>query len=424
MEQGTLEHAKMLDRQDELFRFRSKYHFPQHDGEDCLYFCGNSLGLQPKSTREALLAELDHWSSYGVEGHFTGDNAWMYYHKLLTPASARLVGAKDSEVVIMNTLSTNLHLLMVSFYRPTKERFKIIMEEQAFPSDQYAVESQAKFHGFDPEEAIIEVKARPGEDYIRTEDIESTIKEHADSAALVFFSGVNYYTGQFFELERITKCAHEVGAIAGFDLAHAAGNVVLKLHEWNVDFAAWCSYKYLNSGPGGPSGVFVHEKHGTDRTLPRFAGWWGHDEESRFRMEKGFIPMQGAQGWQLSNAQVLSFAALKSSIALFDEAGMDTLRAKSLKLTTYMEALIDGIEGGDFFKIITPREQYLRGAQLSMLTKDKIGKALFDYLSANGVICDWREPNVIRLAAVPMYNSFEDVWRFVDLVKRWISENS
>jgi kynureninase len=424
MEHGTLEHARMLDQQDELSVYRSKYHFPKHNDKDCLYFCGNSLGLQPKSTRDALLAELDHWSTYGVEGHFTGDNAWMYYHKLLTPASAKLVGAKESEVVIMNTLSTNLHLLMVSFYRPTKQRFKIIMEEQAFPSDQYAVESQVKFHGFDPEDAIIEVKARPGEDYIRTEDIEATIKEHADSTALVFFSGVNYYTGQFFEMKRITECAHEAGAVAGFDLAHAAGNVVMKLHEWNVDFAAWCSYKYMNSGPGGPSGVFVHEKHGANPDLPRFAGWWGHDEESRFKMEKGFIPMKGAQGWQLSNAQVLSFAALKSSIEIFDEIGIERLRAKSLKLTSYMESLIDQIEGGDFFKIITPRVESLRGAQLSMLTKDKVGKALFDFLSEHGVICDWREPNVIRLAAVPMYNSFEDVWQFVDLVKRWIRENS
>jgi kynureninase len=320
-------------------------------------------------------------------------------------------------------LSTNLHLLMVSFYRPTNTRFKIIMEEQAFPSDQYAVESQVKFHGFDPEDAIIEVKARPGEDYIRTEDIEETIKAHSDSVALVFFSGVNYYTGQFFEMERITACAHDAGAIAGFDLAHAAGNVVMNLHDWNVDFAAWCSYKYLNSGPGGPSGVFVHEKHGQDKTLPRFAGWWGHDEKSRFKMEKGFIPMEGAQGWQLSNAQVLSFAALKSSIEIFEEAGIEALRAKSLQLTSYMESLINGIEGGDLFKIITPSIAEQRGAQLSMLTQDGIGKELFDFLSANGVICDWREPNVIRLAAVPMYNSFEDVWNFVDLVKRWIKRN-
>jgi kynureninase len=423
MEYGTLEHAKMLDQQDELSIYRSRYHFPKHKGEDCLYFCGNSLGLQPKSTKAALMAELDHWAAHGVEGHFTGDNAWMYYHKLLTPPSARLVGAKESEVVVMNTLSTNLHLLMVSFYRPTNTRFKIIMEEQAFPSDQYAVESQVKFHGFDPEDAIIEVKARPGEDYIRTEDIEETIKAHSDSVALVFFSGVNYYTGQFFEMERITACAHDAGAIAGFDLAHAAGNVVMNLHDWNVDFAAWCSYKYLNSGPGGPSGVFVHEKHGQDKTLPRFAGWWGHDEKSRFKMEKGFIPMEGAQGWQLSNAQVLSFAALKSSIEIFEEAGIEALRAKSLQLTSYMESLINGIEGGDLFKIITPSIAEQRGAQLSMLTQDGIGKELFDFLSANGVICDWREPNVIRLAAVPMYNSFEDVWNFVDLVKRWIKRN-
>ena len=423
MEKGTLEYARKMDQQDPLSSFRSQYYFPQHEGSDCLYFCGNSLGLQPKATKEAIIAELDHWSAYGVEGHFTGDNAWMYYHKLLTPASARLVGAKESEVVIMNTLSTNLHLLMVSFYRPTKERFKIIMEAHAFPSDQYAVESQAKFHGFDPSEAIIEVAPREGEDYIRTEDIEQAIAEHGDQTALVFFSGVNYYTGQLFEMEKITKAAHAKGAIAGFDLAHAAGNVELKLHDWGVDFAAWCSYKYLNSGPGGPSGVYIHERHGDNPELPRFAGWWGHDEESRFKMEKGFIPMKGAQGWQLSNAQVLSFAALKSSLELFDKAGMSALRAKSLSLTSYMEELIDGIEGGDMFKVITPSDTKLRGAQLSMLTREGVGKELFDYLSANGVICDWREPNVIRLAAVPMYNSYEDVWRFVDLIKTWLSEN-
>ena len=424
MDKLSLAYAQQMDKEDPIASYRSRYFFPQHNGTDCLYFCGNSLGLQPRSTKEAIVNELDHWAKHGVEGHFTGDNAWMYYHKLLTPACARLVGAKESEVVVMNTLSTNLHLLMVSFYRPTATRFKIIMEDQAFPSDQYAVESQVRFHGFDPADAIIEVKPRAGESYIRTADIEQIIRAEGDSIALVFFSGVNYYNGQFFEMKRITDVAHEVGAVAGFDLAHTAGNLPLQLHDWGVDFAAWCSYKYLNAGPGGPSGVFVHEKHGNNPDLPRFAGWWGHDEESRFKMEKGFIPMKGAQGWQLSNAQVLSFAAMKASLDIFDEVGMDALRSKSLKLSGYMIDLIDSIEGGSFFRLITPREDTIRGAQLSMLTKDGVGKKLFDYLTENGVICDWREPNVIRLAPVPMYNSFEDAWHFVDLVKKWLVENA
>ncbi|MEK7255287.1 MAG: kynureninase, partial [Bacteroidota bacterium] len=362
--------------------------------------------------------------------HFRGEMPWMHYHKFLLPQTARLVGAKESEVVVMNTLTTNLHLLMVSFYRPTKERFKIIMEGGAFPSDQYAVETQVRWHGFDPAEAIVEVTPRAvhspsgaggGEETLRTEDIISTIEKHGNQAALVLFGGVNYYTGQFYDLPALTQAAHRVGAFAGFDLAHTAGNLPLRLHDWDVDFACWCSYKYLNSGPGGPSGIFVHERHGNNPDLPRFGGWWGHDENSRFLMKKGFKPMPGAAGWQLSNAQIFSFAAHKVSLDIFDEVGMDALREKSLKLTGYLEFLIENLNemaGGRRFNIITPTDPVQRGCQLSILTGSE-GKALFNYLTENGVVADWREPNVVRVAPVPLYNSFEDVWQLANLLRHF-----
>jgi len=307
--EASLAFAKRMDEQDALRQYREQFYFPQHNGQDCLYFCGNSLGLQPKSVQTYLERELEQWRIYGVEGHFRGKHPWMHYHKFLQQQMAHVVGAKESEVVVMNTLTVNLHLLMVSFYRPTQERFKIIMEAGAFPSDQYAVESQVKWHGFDPAEAIVEVAPRAGEETLCTEDIVATIETHGEQTALVMFGGVNYYTGQFFDLAAITEAGHRVGARVGFDLAHAAGNVRLQLHDWNADFATWCSYKYMNAGPGGPSGVFIHERHGDNLDLPRFAGWWGHDEERRFLMEKGFVPMRGAEGWQLSNAQIFSFAA-------------------------------------------------------------------------------------------------------------------
>ncbi len=404
--------AEALDQEDPLASYRNEFHFPQHAGNPVTYFCGNSLGLQPKKTREYILKELDHWEKEGVEGHFRGDHPWMYYHKFLSAQNARLVGAKESEVVVMNTLTTNLHLLMVSFYRPSKSRYKIIMEGGAFPSDQYGMESQVKFHGFEPEDAIIEAHPREGEHYLRTEDIIALIKKHGDEVALVMFGGVNYYTGQFFDLESITKVGHEVGAQVGFDLAHAAGNVVLELHEWNVDFAVWCSYKYLNAGPGGPSGAFVHERHGNNPELPRFAGWWGHNEEERFKMEKGFIPMQGAEGWQLSNAQIFSFAAYRASLELHDKVGMKALRKKADQLTAYLEFVVEAANRpGLDLNIITPKDKKNRGSQLSILTGAN-GKALFDHLASRGFICDWREPNVIRLAPVPLYNSYQDVWKF------------
>lgn len=417
-----------MDAQDPLQSFRNQFYFPQHEGKDAIYFCGNSLGLQPKSTQQYIQRELEQWRTYGVEGHFRGEHPWFHYHKYLQPQTAHVVGAKEQEVVVMNTLTVNLHLLMVTFYRPTKERFKIIMEAGAFPSDQYAIESQVKWHGFVPAEAIVEVAPRLGEDNLRTEDILATIAQHGDETALVLFGGVNYYTGQFFDLKAITQAGHRAGAYVGFDLAHAAGNVPLQLHDWEVDFASWCSYKYLNGGPGGPSGVFIHEKHGNDRDLPRFAGWWGYDEQQRFLMKKGFIPMSGAEGWQLSNASILSFAAHRASLDLFAAATMPALRAKSEKLTGYLEFLLQQlIREGYSLQLITPKNEAERGCQLSLLTDAK-GKQLFDYLSNNGVICDWREANlptgqagVIRLAPTPLYNRFEEVWILANLLRSYSS---
>lgn len=416
--QNTLLYARSQDQADPLRHFRERYYFPQHEGKDIIYFCGNSLGLQPKGVEDALMRELKQWREHAVEGHFRGEMPWMYYHRFLADQSAQIVGAKPEEVVVMNTLTANLHFMMVSFYRPTRERYKIIMEAGAFPSDQYAVESQARYHGFDPEDAIVELAPREGEHTLRTEDIVAAIERHGASTALVLFGGVNYYTGQFFDLPAIVEAGHKAGAYVGFDLAHAAGNVPLRLHDWGADFAAWCSYKYLNAGPGGPGGVFVHERHGNNPGLPRFAGWWGHDEERRFLMEKGFQPMRGAAGWQLSNAQVLSFAAHKAGLDLFAEAGMSALREKSLRLTAYLEFIIDEINRKEArFQIITPRDPAQRGTQLSLLTGPD-GRQLFDRLTQSGVIADWREPNVIRLAPVPMYVGFEDVWRFGEIVER------
>ncbi len=417
--QTTLAFARQLDTADPVRPYRRQFYFPKKNGKNVLYFCGNSLGLQPKGAQTALERELKQWRDYGVEGHTEGEMPWMYYHKFLQPQTARIVGAKESEVVVMNTLTTNLHLLMVSFYRPTAKRFKIIMEAQAFPSDSYAIESQVRFHGFRPEEAIVEVSPKNGEDILSLEDILTAIKKHGDELALVLFGGVNYYTGQFFDLEKIADAAHKAGSLAGFDLAHAAGNLPLRLHDWNVDFACWCSYKYLNSGPGGPSGVFVHERNGNNPDLPRFSGWWGHDEKRRFLMEKRFVPMEGAAGWQLSNAQIFSMAIHKTGLDMFDEVGMDALRRKSIKMTGYLEFLIERLnEPVRRFKIITPKDPNQRGCQLSILT-DNNGKALFDFLTENGVIADWREPNVIRVAPIPFYNSFEDCWRLADLLKRF-----
>jgi kynureninase len=371
--------------------------------------------------KAALMQVCSDWQKYGVEGHFKGDTPWMHYHHFFKDSVSRLVGATKEEVVVMNTLTVNLHLMMVSFYSPVGGRFKIIMEAGAFPSDQYAVESQVRFHGYDPTEAIVEVKPRAGSDILEVEDILEAIRREGSSVALVLFSGVNYYTGQYYPIDEITRAAHGVGALAGFDLAHAAGNLPLRLHDWGVDFAVWCTYKYINSGPGGPGGVFVHDRHAMNPVLPRFAGWWGHDEGERFQMKAGFKPMRGADGWQLSNAQVFSMAVHRASLKLFDKAGMDALRAKSLMLTGYMVFILDGIQeaGGDF-RIITPREAAYRGCQVSVLTGSD-GRRLHRHLTDGGVLCDWREPNVIRMAPVPMYNTFEDIWRLGRLWRQWLS---
>lgn len=401
-------YAEEADKADVLAAFRNEFYIPQTDGTPWIYLCGNSLGLQPKRARIAIDQELNDWANLGVEGHFAGKNPWMYYHHFLNEKAAKIVGALPTEVVVMNNLTANLHLMMVSFYRPTKERYKIIMEAGAFPSDQYAMETQARFHGFDPNDAIIELKPRAGEYTLRTEDILQTIELHRDTLAIVMMGGVNYYTGQAFDMKTIAQKAHAVGARCGFDLAHAAGNIPLQLHDWNVDFAVWCSYKYLNSGPGGTSGVFVHERHGNNPDLPRFAGWWGHDEASRFQMKKGFIPMQGAAGWQLSNAQIFPMAIHKASLELFDEAGMSALRAKSEKLSAYLRFILE--QYTDYLTIITPENPEERGCQISIIVKQN-GKALFDYLSEKHILPDWREPDVIRMSPVPMYNTFSEMKR-------------
>ncbi|MEO0340501.1 MAG: kynureninase [Bacteroidota bacterium] len=434
--ENSLAFAQQMDHQDPLASFREEFFFPQHYEEDCLYFCGNSLGLQPKAVRAALGKELDRWQILGVEGHFpseqedtqvpqAGGIPWTEYHKALVPQSAHVIGALPSEVIIMNTLTVNLHLMMVSFYRPTTEHYKIIMEAGAFPSDQYAVESQVKLHGFHPDQAIIEVAPREGKLTLETEDIIRTIEEHGAETALVLFGGMNYYTGQLFDMPTITEVGHSYGAKVGFDLAHAAGNVPLKMHDWGADFAVWCTYKYLNSGPGSLSGCFIHERHAFNADLHRFAGWWGHDEERRFLMEKGFIPTKGADGWQLSNAPILAMPPMLISHNLHHQAGMDRLRAKSLELTGYLEFLIDELnKDGVKYEFITPRDPEQRGAQLSFIT-GKEGKNLFDYITKHGVICDWREHHlpgkdasgVIRIAPAPIYNSFEDVWLLGQLFK-------
>ncbi len=407
--------ALEMDDRDPLKQFRERFHIPTQDGKELIYFCGNSLGLQPKSTRAFIEQELLDWQNLGVEGHLHGKNPWFYYHHFLTESTARMAGAKPLEVVVMNSLTVNLNLLMISFYRPTPKRYKVIMEYMAFPSDQYAVENQVKFHGYDPFEAIIELTPREGEATLRTEDILSVIAQHQNELALIMIGGVNYYTGQLFDMAAITQFAKQCSPdiMVGFDLAHAAGNVQLQLHDWDVDFATWCTYKYLNSGPGGTSGVFIHEKYAHDNSLPRLSGWWGNEEKTRFKMQKGFFPQEGAAGWQMSNAQILPMAAHRASLEIFDAAGMDALVQKSKLLTGYLEFLLLNGKRKDF-RIITPADPAQRGCQLSIVM-EKEGKQVFDTLTQNGIIADWREPDVIRVAPVPLYNSFEDVWRFAEI---------
>ncbi len=412
--------AREMDVRDSLKHFREKFYIPkQLNGEDVIYLTGNSLGLQPKTTRVYIEQELKDWETLGVEGHFKANNPWMAYHELLTEQMARIVGANPVETVVMNSLTVNLHLLMVSFYRPTKERHKIVIEGGAFPSDQYAVASQIKFHGFDTENSLIEVQPRENETSLRIEDIEQTIDENADSIALILLGGVNYYTGQAYEMRRVIEAGHKIGAVVGFDLAHAAGNIELRLHDWNVDFAAWCTYKYLNSGPGGIGGCFVHERHAKNFDLPRFAGWWGHDKETRFLMGPEFNPTVGADGWLLSNSPIFQLAALKASLDIFEEVGMNALVEKSKKLTGYLEFLLGEIDD-ERISVITPAEENRRGCQLSIRVKNA-DKNLFRAISSKGIVADWREPDVIRVAPVPLYNSFVDVFHFTQILKNCLA---
>jgi kynureninase len=409
--------AKEMDAADPLKKYREQFHFPKKsNGERLLYFCGNSLGLQPKTVRAYVEQELSDWEKLGVEGHFHAKNPWMPYHEFLTEKMARVVGAKPIEVVVMNTLTLNLHLMMVSFYRPTAKKYKIVIEGGAFPSDQYAVKSQLHYHGIAAADGLIELRPRVGEDTLRTEDMEALIEKEADKIALIILGGVNYYTGQLYDMKCITEMGHKKNIIVGFDLAHAAGNVNLQLHDWDVDFAVWCGYKYLNSGPGGIAGCFVNERHASNTDLPRFAGWWGHDKQTRFLMGPDFTPIKGAEGWQLSNAPVLAMASLRASLAIFDEAGMNAITAKSRLLTGYLEYLLQEIKNNNI-SLITPTDPTQRGAQLSIRIKNS-DKSLFNKLIESGVVCDWREPDVIRLGPAPLYNSFQDVFQFVQLLKK------
>jgi len=413
--ENTATFAAKMDDQDPLHAYREQFYLPlQKDGTPHIYLCGNSLGLQPKSTRKYVEQELLDWEKFGVEGHFHARNPWMPYHEFLTPAMANVVGAKPEEVVVMNTLSVNLHLMMVSFYRPDNERFKIVMESDAFPSDRYAIESQIRFHGYNPAEALLEIRPREGEELVRTEDLEKLIETEGDKIALIMLGGVNYYTGQVFDFKKIAELGHAHGCVVGFDLAHGAGNLDLQLHDSDMDFAVWCTYKYLNSGPGSLGGCFVHERH-AHADLPRFAGWWGHNKETRFNMRHDFDPIPGAEGWQLSNPPILSLAAIRASLDIFEEVGMKKLNEKSRQLTGYLEFLLDEIQNQNI-RIITPRDPAQRGCQLSIQVKNA-DKSLFDNITEKGVIADWREPDVIRVAPVPLYNSYRDVFRFVEILK-------
>lgn len=416
--QNTLEFAKQLDAQDALAKYKNEFIFPKVNGKDVIYFTGNSLGLQPKVAKTYVDEIMTNWAELAVEGHFHGSKPWWDYQERFADPLSKVVGAKPSEVAVMNTLTVNLNLLMVSFYRPTKQRFKIICEEKAFPSDQYMIQNQVRHHGLNPEEAIVEVKRREGEHNFRMEDIIAKINEVGEELALVLIGGINYYTGQVLDMKTITKAGHNVGAYVGWDLAHAAGNIKMDLNGWGVDFAAWCSYKYMNAGPGSASGIFVHEKH-HNSNLPRFAGWWGHNKERRFLMEPTFDPVKGAEGWQISNLPILSLAPYLASVYMFDEVGMDALIEKRDKITSYLEFILKDIAaqvGGDF-EIITPSEPEQRASQLSILLHGQ-GRELFNYLMKNGVIPDWREPNVIRLAPVPFYTSFEDMYHFGQILKQ------
>lgn len=416
--ENNLRFARQQDRADSLRAFRNQFHIPKVNGKSVIYFTGNSLGLQPKTTKKLVNEELEDWAALGVEGHLHSRRPWIDCHQFTKKLLADIVGARPIEVVAMNQLTVNLHLMMITFYKPTPQRFKILTEQGAFSSDQYAFETQIRFHQLDPAKALIELQPREGESNLRTEDILKAIQEHREELALVIFGGVQYYSGQFFNIPAITKAAHDAGAYAGFDLAHAVGNVPLNLHKDDVDFAVWCSYKYLNSGPGAIAGAFVHERHATRNDLPRFAGWWGHHAGERFQMKKGFIPMPGVDGWQLSNPPVLQASAHLAALQIFKEAGMKNLRKKSERLTGYLEFLLNEIDPEHtLFKILTPADPKQRGCQLSIfMLKD--GKKVFQKIIKAGVVADWREPGVIRVAPVPLYNTFEDVFQFGQIFRK------
>ncbi|MAB38153.1 MAG: kynureninase [Aequorivita sp.] len=416
MFQNSLEYAKKQDAEDALASFRNKFHIPKNtSGEALVYLCGNSLGLQPKITSKYIKEELADWANLGVEGHVEGKHPWLPYHEFLTENMAKIVGAKPSEVVVMNTLTTNLHLMMVSFFQPTKTKYKIVVESDAFPSDKYAVESQLKYHGIDPKDGLILWKPRKGEELCRFEDLEEIMKNHGNEIALLMIGSTNYYTGQSFPLKKITELGHKYNCMVGFDLAHGAGNIQPNLHETGADFAVWCTYKYLNSGPGSLGGCFVHERHANNEKLNRFAGWWGHNKKTRFNMRHEFDALPGAEGWQLSNPPILSMAAIRASLDTFAEAGFENLRKKSEKLTGFLEFLLDEMKN-DSINVITPRNPEERGCQLSIQVKNA-DKNLHTKLTQAGVISDWREPDVIRVAPAPLYNSFEDVFRFSEKLR-------
>lgn len=414
------EFAQQQDANDPLAHLRAEFFLPQRpDGSANIYLCGHSLGLQPRGVARLLTEELEHWAKLGVEGHFASSRPWLPYHEQLSSSLGKLVGAQPLEVVAMNSLTVNLHLMLASFYRPRPGRDAILIEKRAFSSDQYAVASQIRQHGFDPQTALLEIGPRAGEDVIRTDDICTYIERHGARIATVMLPGVQYLSGQRFDLETIARCARNQGCAVGFDLAHAVGNVPLQLHDWDVDFAVWCSYKYLNAGPGAIGGCFVHERHARSLDLPRLAGWWGHDKQSRFQMPATFQPIPGAEGWQLSNPPIFAAAPLLASLPLFDAASMASLRAKSLQLTGYLQALLQS-QLNDALTIITPVDPEARGCQLSLrLHRSPLqARAVFDSLEKQGVICDWREPDIIRVAPVPLYNSFMDVWHFVTALKQ------
>ncbi len=421
---NSLEFARDLDRDDTLNKFRRMFLFPKYKGRNVLYFCGNSLGLQPRTTARDIKTELDDWSRYASEAHFKGRNPWYSYHEKFAVPLAKLTGALPSEVIAMNQLTVNLHLMLISFYRPTKQRYKILCEATAFPSDLYALQTQIRMHGYDPAETLITIKPRKGEYLLRAEDITDAINKHGEFLALVLFGGINYLTGQLIDMKTIAREGHKAGAIVGFDLAHAMGNVELHLHDWNVDFAVWCSYKYLNSGPGGVAGAYIHLKHAKNTNLLRLGGWWGYDKKTRFLMRSEYQPMPTAEGWQVSNAPVLSMAAHKASLDVFMEAGgMAPLCRKSRTLTGYLEFLIGELNKMTGIRtrleIITPPNNAERGCQLSVIAHGS-GKKLYTKITREGVYCDWREPNVIRFAPAPLYNSYEDVWRLCQIIKNHI----